>query len=211
MGRHVLAALLLSLPALGQNTLIVQPGLAGAYQDLATAVAAAQDGDIIRITGPVGLLLAPPRIDKSLRILGQGSVLTGAMQVSIAAGKEFTLQGCGLGSATLFFGWELALQIIGCAGRVTIADGIPAGDVAGQCELRIEDSPQVIVSNCRAGLSLISRLGPTCRVSRSTVAFEHCRFDGRQANTESLQNATEGLLLTDARCSAVDTEVHGGN
>jgi len=205
MWKFALAAVLAVSSALGQNTLIVQPGLAGAYQDLASAVAAAQDGDTIRITGAPQLMAAAPLIDKSLRILGQGAQLSGPMQISIAAGKELTMQGVSFG--TLVFNsvpyFPLSLTLTNCQGRVTIADG----GAFGFGQIVIQDCDQVLL----ARLNILGDEAPAASVTRSTVVIDHCVLHGQDGNYETAYVAREGLLAAQSTCAIVDCVVQGGN
>jgi len=202
MVKDVLAAVLgLSAMAVAQNTLIVDPGNPAAYATLTSAVAAAQDGDIIRITPSVALIDAPPLIDKSLRIIGQGAALRGAMQVSIPAGKEFTLQGCSLG-LPVFLAFPVLATFADCAGRVTLID-CPGGF----CRVLIRDCAQVLLSGC----GMLGDEAPGLEVVRSTVSLERCTLLGQDGSYELSYAAREGLLLSSAQVQCVDCVIHGGN
>jgi len=207
MLKDVLAAMFgLGAAAIAQNTLLVDPSNPAAYATLTSAVAAAQDGDIIRIAASAVLIDAPPLIDKALRIIGQGSALRGAMQVSIPAGKEFTLQGCSLGLPA-FHAFPTIATFADCAGRVTLIDCAPPGWGYGFGTLRIRDCAQVLLSGC----GMLGDEAPGLEVLRSTVSLERCTLLGQDGDYEQSYAAREGLLLSSAQVQCVDCAIHGGN
>lgn len=203
---------------IGQNTLLVQPGTPGAHQDLASAVLAAVDGDTIEIVAPSGVSVsASTTITKSLTVVGNGAALNGTLVVSTPAGKEFTLRGCMLGSMPPYTYAGLDLQILGSAGRVTVADCRPSTPPTGSYSdfalglITITDSTQVLVSNSgvQAPFSFTVQ-PPPVTVLRSNVVFERSEFRGSHAIYEFFRMPSFGLEVRDSACSFVDMTVRGG-
>ena len=148
--RLLLLACLLSSPAAAQSTWVVQPGNPAAFQELQSAVAAAADGDVIRmLPATIGFSVFSGilTITKSLRIVGEGTQpnsplrlwLAGELDLQLAAGKELVLANIDFAPFPAA-AMGSVLHIVGSRGRVTLNDiaALPG-------RLIIDDSHQVLL------------------------------------------------------------------
>ena len=215
--RHMLARILclswIVVAGAAQSTLIVQNGAPGAFPTLAAAVAAASDGDVILVRTGIESV-SGLRIDKSLRIIGEGSTFfspitvlqDGPLVIALPAGKELVL--ARLAPYSLNAMAPAAIEIDGCQGRVSLQDCgsgfasvAPTGSAYPTIDIR--DSSQVLLSGCdHIGFLL---------VERSTVVADRCRFRGANAQVEFSAPSVNAAQFVDADVRCVDTVIQGGN
>lgn len=182
------------------------------HPDLASAVAAARDGDTIELA-PGMHAVGGLRIAGSLHIIGPGAHLIGGLQgepltLAIPAGKELTLAGLGLSHP--FLGTALALEVAQCRGRVTLLD------CSGLASIRIADNSQVLLGRCTVlGRPTSAAAGSPGRlaldVSGSTVVLDRCSFTGSGANHETSTSASRAARIVGADVRCVDTTFRGGD
>lgn len=210
--RTGLGWLLCAAPLAAQTTWIVETGNPSALPTLAAAVAAASDGDVIRIRNPFENV-AGLTIDKSLRIVGEGNsgfgveatLLAGGMQgggpltIAVGAGKTVCLTKCALGA---WFGaqWGLFLSISDCQGQVTVQDA-PSGFGA----IHILNSRQVRFSGVTYTAEYPMQIGG------STIVFDRSTITGRPANYETSTLSAPAATISRSTVHCVDSTIRGGS
>jgi hypothetical protein len=188
-----------------QTTWIVQADNSTAMPSLAAAVAAASDGDVIRILDSVVWVGGTLAITKSLRIvgdpvLGGSSVLfayaQGALLVQLASTQSLTFSNLSFGYLP---GYEVPVTVDHCAGPVTF-QGVPSSIFS----CRIDTCDQVLFSrvDCAARNPV--------RIHSSVVAFADCQVNGHRAVFETSTAASEAAVFTRSTVQFMNTVLRGG-
>jgi hypothetical protein len=144
-------------------------------------------------------------INRSLDIVGSNSVLSGALTLSIPAGKALTMSGCGLGQPWWLGLATITLQVTACAGRVTLCDAPP-----GYGTISIQDSSQVLLRNIGIEDNINWAPDTALTIGNSTVVLDHCTFSG----FHSLEDQYAGRIavsLANAHVRCSYTNFHGGD
>jgi hypothetical protein len=206
-----LPVLLVAGSLAAQTTRIVDSGNPNAFPTLAAAIAAASDGDTIRIQHASEWMIASLLLDKSLRIVGDsppasGGATTlvffngGGLNVSLAAGKELVIANCTLTAHSPQWLPTAAVTISGSAGRVLLQD-LPASYFG----IAISNSANVVLSRVQM------MLANAMQVANSTVVCDRCTLTGRPGNYQTNEPSVAAMALDHAVVHCVDTQLRGGN
>lgn len=213
--RIPLALSLLALPALGQTQHYVDAtGAGGAFTTLQAAVAAAVNGDVIRVrpTGvyDFGVWVPPVTVSKGLTIVRDGAVspeFIGDLTVTnLPASQRVVLRG--FSAYAPGADNPATILISNCQGAVVLEQMAPNGrKISGAgavTALTVTNSTDVTLHDCSVnGWRAMVTTGSTLAVSQSTIAgFDASYFQGI--------GGTPGITSTSCQWSLVDTVVRGG-
>jgi len=221
----LIAAASAASPLLGQTTWIVDAsnGPGTNFTDLPPAFARASDGDTILVRAGS---YTPGTASRALTILGQGGVVVNCVKVTlppqtvpfvisgVGSGKTFVLRGI-----TFAYNWSAndtpILQISGNGGRVQVEDC----QVDGTYKFGLTTDPlrvSAAIDNCSQVSVTRCVIGPSLRVSNSTVCLSKCTLDGRNAGrvnptSSRYYGSSAGLYITSSTALLCQTNVAGGN
>ncbi len=173
----------------GQNTIVVDPSGGTQFTTIASAIAAAQPGDTVRVLA--GRYNEQLQTDKGIRLLGEGAVLTGGgllsetvLVESIPVGQSFAMAGFVAGNIAT------RVRVRNCDGLVTLAD-FNQGGTFELFSVNVEGSQQVSLSS----MLLLSAI-----LTSSNVMLERMNFD---------PSISAGLTINSGRVACSNSTFRG--
>lgn len=204
-----------AVSAIAQSVLYVDAtGVGGAFPTLQAAVAAATDGDVIRVR-PTGVYDFTTTITKGLAIVADSTVVSfeGPLQISgVPASQRCIVRGLRPANSIGQQFLPAKIRVVGCAGPVSIEEVVldhitfPACAGGFGCPaLEIVGCAQVTVDRCTAYGA------PALRTSSSHVAVSGSTLQGQPAVSFWGQSSSVGLDVVGGALWLSGTVVRGGN
>lgn len=213
--RLLLVVVSSAVSAIAQSVLYVDAtGVGGAFPTLQAAVAAATDGDVIRVR-PTGVYDFSATITKGIAIVADSTVVSfeGPLQISgVPASQRCVVRGLRPANSIGQQFLPARIRVVGCAGPVSIEEVVldhitfPACAGGFGCPaIEIVGCAQVTIDRCTAYGA------PALRTSSSHVAVSGSTLQGQPAVSFWGQSSSVGLDVVGGALWLSGTFVRGGN